>query len=51
MINIIHKHSHHKGEIMKNYITPDFDIIIYEIEDIITLSINTNDSNGEGWWG
>ncbi len=33
------------------YTIPDFDITIYEIEDIITLSINTNDSDGGQWWG
>lgn len=36
------------------YVTPDFDITVYEIEDVITLSIGTGDANegtGEGWWG
>lgn len=36
---------------MREYITPDFDVTIYEIEDVITLSINDNDSNGGQWWG
>ena len=36
---------------MREYLTPDFDVTVYEIEDVITLSINENDSNGEGWWG
>ena len=36
---------------MREYVTPDFDVTVYEIEDVITLSINENDSNGEGWWG
>lgn len=37
----------------KKYLTPDFDITVYEIEDVITVSINDNDSNdnGEQWWG
>lgn len=37
----------------KKYLTPDFDITVYEIEDVITISINENDSNdnGEQWWG
>lgn len=36
---------------MKNYTTPDFDVTIYEIEEILTLSINTNDPDGGIWWG
>ena len=36
---------------MREYLTPDFDVTVYEIEDVITLSINENDSDGEGWWG
>lgn len=38
---------------MKKYSTPNFDITIYEIEDIITLSIGTGapDGGDEGWWG
>lgn len=39
---------------MREYLTPDFDINIYEIEDIITLSIVTVDPDdnglGEAWW-
>ena len=31
--------------------TPDFDVTVYEIEDVITLSINENDSDGGQWWG
>ncbi len=41
---------------MREYVTPDFDVTVYEIEDVITLSIggydpdkNTNDDSG--WWG
>ncbi len=42
------------------YITPDFDVTIYEIEDVITLSIGTGNVDGgagsggagdNGWWG
>ena len=38
---------------MREYLTPDFDVTIFEIEDVITLSINSNDSNNNGnkWWG
>lgn len=40
---------------MREYLTPDFDINVYEIEDIITLSnIITGDpddnGSGEAWW-
>lgn len=39
---------------MREYLTPDFDINVYEIEDIITLSIVTVDpddnGSGEAWW-
>ena len=36
------------------YMTPDFDVTVYEIEDVITLSYGDQDPNGgsgEGWWG
>ncbi len=34
------------------YTTPDFDITVYEIEDVITLSIGTEVDGGDtGWWG
>lgn len=45
---------------MKEYITPDFNVTIYEIDDIITASsdgseditIGTTDPDGEeGWLG
>ena len=41
---------------MKEYITPDFDVTIYEIEDVITASatnpeIGTTDPDGEDWFG
>ena len=45
---------------MKEYITPDFDVTIYKIEDIITASgnntsedvtITPNDPDGEDWMG
>lgn len=35
------------------YVTPDFDVTIYEIEDVITLSMGDKDPNGgdgTGWW-
>ena len=39
---------------MEKYIPPDFDITIFEIEDIITASSPTfgdQDPNGDDWWG
>lgn len=38
---------------MKEYISPDFDITVYEIEDVITVSIGNGDPDGgnTGWWG
>lgn len=37
---------------MKNYLTPDFDVTIFEIEDVITLSIGGTapDDDGNDWW-
>ena len=43
----------------KKYLTPDFDVTIYEVEDIITTSgnpsedvtIGTTDPNGDDWLG
>ncbi len=34
---------------MKKYVTPDFDVTVYEIEDVITASIvgKDPDDNGE----
>lgn len=38
---------------MDKYISPDFDILIYEIADAITLSIGDGDPDGgdDNWWG
>lgn len=39
---------------MREYLTPDFDVTVYEVEDVITLSIGTGDSDqdtGDQWWG
>lgn len=39
---------------MREYLTPDFDVTVYEVEDIITLSIHTGDPDadtGDQWWG
>ena len=37
---------------MKMYEAPDFDVTVYEVEDIITLSIGGNNPNpgGDEWW-
>ena len=39
---------------MREYLTPDFDVTVYEIEDVITLSIGSSDSDREpgvgDWW-
>lgn len=37
----------------KNMKKPDFDVTIYEIEDVITLSIGNLDPDGGSvdWWG
>lgn len=38
---------------MKEYMTPDFDVTVYEIEDVITLSIGSSDSDtypDTEWW-
>jgi len=43
-----------KGNKMEKYITPDFYITVYEIDDIVTLSIGIGDpdgGNGSEWWG
>lgn len=32
----------------KIYNAPDFDISIYEVEDVITLSVGTNPAEGDG---
>lgn len=38
---------------MREYLTPDFDVTVYEVEDIITLSIGDGDPNkgDDAWWG
>lgn len=41
---------------MREYLTPDFDVTVYEIEDVITVSIGTLDPEtdaglADGWWG
>lgn len=39
---------------MREYLTPDFDVTVYEVEDIITLSFGGGDPDkdtGEQWWG
>lgn len=38
---------------MREYMTPDFDVTVYEIEDVITVSIGTDsaDENGKVWDG
>lgn len=38
---------------MREYMTPDFDVTVYEIEDVITVSIGTEeaDENGKVWDG
>ncbi len=38
---------------MKEYLTPDFDVTVYEIEDVITMSVGGADSDytpGNDWW-
>lgn len=40
---------------MRDYLTPDFDVTVYEVEDIITISsIGTKDpddnGSGDSWW-
>ncbi len=38
--------------IAMKYTTPDFDVTVYEIEDVITLSIDSSVDGGDtGWWG
>lgn len=38
---------------MTEYVAPDFDVTIYEVEDIITTSFifGDQDPDGDGWWG
>lgn len=36
---------------IREYLTPDFDVTICEIEDVITLSVTDIDPDGNyGWW-
>lgn len=37
----------------REYMTPDFDVTVYEIEDVITLSIQDGGMNGsdDSWHG
>ena len=41
---------------IREYVTPDFDVTVYEIEDVITVSMDPDgytgyEGNGEGgWW-
>lgn len=40
---------------MREYLTPDFDVTVYEVEDIITLSNiitgELDDNGSDHWWG
>ena len=31
------------------YVRPDFDVTNYEFEDVLTLSVITDDPDGEDW--
>ena len=33
------------------YIAPDFDVTLYDVEDVLTVSVGTHDLDGgsEGW--
>lgn len=31
------------------YSAPDFDVSVYEVEDVITLSVGTGPIEGDGW--
>lgn len=37
---------------MREYLTPDFDVTVYEVEDVITLSYTDGplDDDGNRWW-
>ncbi len=39
----------------REYVSPDFDVTVYEIEDVITFSIGSGSLDGgsddSGWWG
>lgn len=35
---------------MAKYTTPDFDVTVYEIEDVITLGIGSEDQDGISSW-
>ena len=34
---------------IREYLTPDFDVTIFEVEDVITASIVDIDPDGDGW--
>ena len=38
---------------IREYVTPDFDVTVYEIEDVITVSIGEGglDGGDDGWHG
>ncbi len=40
---------------IREYVTPDFDVTVYEIEDVITMSIGSSGANpeypDEEWYG
>lgn len=36
---------------IKEYLTPDFDVTVYEIEDVITVSFTDGELDGGGEWG
>lgn len=40
---------------IREYVTPDFDVTVYEIEDVITVSIGGSGANpeypDEEWYG
>lgn len=34
------------------YVKPDFDVTVYEVEDVITVSVvDTDSEDGVDWWG
>lgn len=38
---------------IREYLTPDFDVTVYEIEDVITVSFTEGSINGgaeSDWW-
>ena len=55
MNSIIYQHFRLNQEVqfMKDYSSPDFNITIFEIEEVITISVIKTDPNGDenDWWG